>query len=78
MREKIGNLGEVFVTPGESPALPLMDEVRRHRAENANMVDMNQVKAHTALYVSDIQSKHLQRSLEKAARLKSGQAPTIT
>lgn len=66
LREKIGNLGEVFVTPGENPALPLMDEVRRHRAENANMVDMNQVKTHTALYVSDIQSKHLQRSLWKS------------
>ena len=65
LKEKIGNLGEVFVTPGVNPALALMDHVRRNRETNEQSVDIQQANMQTALYVSDIQSKHLQRSLWK-------------
>lgn len=70
LKEKIGHLSEVFVTPGANPALPLMDNVRKHRQANERIVDMDQVNAQTALYVSDIHSKHLQRNLWKS--LQSG------
>ena len=65
LKEKVGNLGEVFVTPGVNPALALMDKVRRSREANEHSVDTQQANMQTALYVSDIQSKHLQRSLWK-------------
>ena len=70
LREKIGNLQEVFVTPGANPALPLMEEVRKRRSINQHPVEMSQANTQTALYVSDIQSKHLQRNLWKS--LQSG------
>ena len=70
LREKIGNLQEVFVTPGANPALPLMEEVRKRRSINQQPVEMSQANTQTALYVSDIQSKHLQRNLWKS--LQSG------
>ena len=59
LREKVGQLSEVFVTPGTNPALPLMQQVRLHRHANQRNIDSNQIHAQTALYVSDIQSKHL-------------------
>jgi hypothetical protein len=62
LREKVGNLGEVFITPKTNPALPLMEKVRAKRQENANL-NMTQEESSTALYVSDIQAKHLQRAL---------------
>ena len=65
LREKVGQLSEVFVTPGTNPALPLMQQVRLHRHANQRNIDSNQIHAQTALYVSDIQSKHLQRQLWK-------------
>ena len=64
LREKVGNLGEVFVTPGDNPALPLMEKVRARRQQNANL-NSHTTSSSTALYVSDIQSKHLQRALWK-------------
>ena len=69
LREKVGNLGEVFVTPGENPALPLMEKVRARRQQNATTYT-GDIASSTALYVSDIQSKHLQRALWK--NLQSG------
>ncbi len=66
LKEKISGLSEVFVTPGVNPALQLMDNVRKHRHANEHAVNMQQVNMQTALYVSDIQSKHLQRSLWKS------------
>lgn len=64
LREKVGNLGEIFITPKTNPALPLMEKVRAKRQENANL-NMKQKEASTAIYVSDIQAKHLQRALWK-------------
>ena len=66
LKEKIANLSEVFVTPGANPALALMNNVRKHRPNNEYAVDMQQAHTQTALYVSDIQSKHLQRNLWKS------------
>ena len=34
LREKVGNIGEVFITPGDNPALPLMEKVRARRQQN--------------------------------------------
>lgn len=70
LKEKVGNLTDVFVYPGANPALPLMDKVRRHRESNERAVNMKLANAQLALYVSDIQSKHLQRNLWKS--LQSG------
>ncbi|MBR5828017.1 MAG: carboxypeptidase-like regulatory domain-containing protein [Paludibacteraceae bacterium] len=64
LKEKVGNLGEVFVTPNENPALPLMEKVRARRQQNATKYTGDIISS-TALYVSDIQAKHLQRSLWK-------------
>lgn len=70
LREKVSSLSDVFVYPGSNPALPIMEEVRRRRQNNEQKVDLEQVNAQTTLFVSDIQSKHLQRNLWKS--LKSG------
>ena len=70
LKEKVGTLGDVFVYPGANPALPLMEEVRKQRQTNHRAVDMQKVNAQMALFVSDIQSKHLKRNLWKS--LQSG------
>lgn len=66
LKEKVGNLGDVFVYPGANPALPLMDNVRRHKQNNERVANLDQANTLTALYVSDIQSNHLQRNLWKS------------
>lgn len=68
MREKVGNLGDVFVYPGENPALPLMERVRVHRARNDSPVSFENADVRTSLYVSDIQPKHLRRALWNSLR----------
>lgn len=62
LREKVGNLSEVFVFPQDNPALPLMNKVRARRTSNRAMIQSETV-GKTALFVSDIQSKHLKRAL---------------
>ena len=69
LREKVGSLQEVFIVPGDNPALALMDKVRARRAANKRAIATSQA-GKTALYVSDIQSKHLKRALWKS--LQSG------
>ena len=76
--EKIANLSEVFVTPGANPALPLMEQVRKQRALNHRPTDIQQANMQTALYVSDIQSKHLQRHLWKSLQAGMLQAEDST
>lgn len=70
LREKVGNLGEVFVVPQENPALPLMEKVRARRNVNRRQVSTAEASGETQLYVSDIQSKHLKRAIWKS--LQSG------
>ena len=65
LREKVGNIGEIFVTPGDNPALPLMEKVRARRQQNARHYT-GDISSSTALYVSDIQAKHLKRALWKS------------
>ena len=69
LREKVGSLQEVFIVPGDNPALALMDKVRARRTANKRAIATSQA-GKTALYVSDIQSKHLKRALWKS--LQSG------
>ena len=69
LREKVGSLQEVFIVPGDNPALAWMDKVRARRAANKRAVATSQA-GKTALYVSNIQSKHLKRALWKS--LQSG------
>lgn len=70
LREKVGSLSEVFVSPTENPALPLMEKVRANRSNNRRIAATDQIVSSTALYVSDIQSKHLKRAIWKS--LQSG------
>ena len=70
LREKVGSLAEVFVMPNDNPALALMDKVRARRTSNRRSVAVDETIGSTALYVSDIQSKHLKRALWKS--LQSG------
>lgn len=65
LREKVGNLAEVFVLPGENPALPLMDKVRARRDANRSVAHEAQ-NSETILFVSDIESKHLKRAIWKS------------
>ena len=76
--EKIANLGEVFVTPGANPALALMERVRKQRPQHNYPIDIQQANIQTALYVSDIQSKHLQRNLWKSLQAGMLQAEDST
>lgn len=66
LKEKVGNIGEVFVVPQDNPALPLMEKVRARRDVNRRAISTDNINGKTALYVSDIQSKHLKRALWKS------------
>ena len=70
LKEKVGSIGEVFVNPQDNPAIPLMEKVRARREANRRTISTEKANAKTALYVSDIQSKHLKRTLWKS--LQSG------
>lgn len=65
LREKTAWVEEVVVVPGENPALPLLREVRNHRAENDRTLRQEATTAESRkeLYISEIQRRHLQRSL---------------
>ena len=73
LQEKVGNLADVFVVPGTNPALPIMEKVREYRQQNIQKAaepSLNINHSQTALYVSDIQAKHLRKALWKG--LQSG------
>ena len=62
-------IGEVFATPGANPALPLMERARA--ARNTNDISRYADRAYGIeenkhLYISDIRSNHLRRSLWKS------------
>ena len=65
LREKVGNLSEVFVMPQENPALSLMEKVRARRQYNVQ-TRHGITQSSSTIYVSDVQSKHLQRTLWKS------------
>lgn len=68
LREKVGNLSEVFVMPQENPALSLMEKVRARRQYNVQ-TRHGITQSSSAIYVSDVQSKHLQRTLWKSLQM---------
>ncbi len=69
MVENMLALEEVFVLPGENPALGIMEQVRKHAPQND--VARHPEVAFTLeekqnLFISDIQQRHLQRRLWKS------------
>jgi len=62
LKEKNTQLSDVFVTPGDNPALPLMARVRKARESN-NIHPNTEPDYSTQLYLSDIQAKHLKKRL---------------
>lgn len=82
LREKTNLLAEVVALPGENPAIPLIAQVRAHRAFNdrtlqsqeqgtrsQDVLDSEQTwVASTELYISHIGKRQLQRHLWKSLR----------
>lgn len=82
LREKTNLLAEVVALPGENPAIPLIAQVRAHRAFNdrtlqsqeqgtksQDLLDSEQTwVATTELYISHIGKRQLQRHLWKSLR----------
>lgn len=68
LREKSNALEELVVLPGANPALPLMDSVRAHKAENNLLPSAgNRVEQY---YLSNITARHLRRRVWRS--LQSG------
>ncbi len=81
MEENLLALDEVFVLPGENPALGIMEQVRKHAPQN----DVTQhpevvfsLQEQQDLYISDIQQRHLQRRLWKSLQAGMLQAEDST
>ncbi len=81
MEENLLALDEVFVLPGENPALGIMEQVRKHASQN----DVTQhpevafsLQEQQNLYISDIQQRHLQRRLWKSLQAGMLQAEDST
>ena len=82
LREKTNLLAEVVALPGENPAIPLIAQVRAHRAENDRTLQSQEqgTKSQdllgseqtwvtsTELYISHIGKRQLQRHLWKSLR----------
>lgn len=71
LRERIGSLEEVLVSPGDNPAIPLMERVRAQRRTN-DPGTVGSAEQTTRLWVSGIDSRHLKR------RLWQGLQPMLT
>ncbi len=81
MEETLLALDEVFVLPGENPALGIMEQVRKHAPQN----DVTRhpeltfsLQEQQNLYISDIQQRHLQRRLWKSLQAGMLQAEDST
>lgn len=68
LQEKVGNLEDIFVYPGANPALPIIENVRNHRQQNRREVHEHNANRNTAVFVSEIQSKHLQKNIWKSLK----------
>lgn len=67
--EKNTLLQEVMVTPGTNPANSLMARVRAMREQNApHTMDVNNTDAKTQVFLSDIQSRHLNQKMWKSVQ----------
>ncbi len=81
MEENLLSLEEVFVLPGENPALGIMEQVRLHAPQN----DVTRhpevafsLQEQQNLFISDIQQRHLQRRLWKSLQVGMLQAQDST
>lgn len=66
LKEKTNTLEEVYARPGENPALPLIAQVKAHRADNDRFMlpDVrSEVNTQTTLYISELNARHLKRRL---------------
>ena len=63
LREQTGSIGEVFVTPGDNPALPLMARVRANRQRNDSETTAETQSGDLSVYLSGINARHLRRRL---------------
>ncbi len=69
LEEQNTELQDVFVVPGENPALALMSRVRERRKENdiiCNPAVSYTTTEQKSLFISDIRQKHLKRLLWKS------------
>ncbi len=81
MVENMLALEEVFVLPGENPALGIMEQVRKHAPQNdvTNHPDVVfSLAEQQNLFISDIQQRHLQRRLWKSLQAGMLQAEDST
>ena len=63
LREQTGSISEVFVTPGDNPALPLMARVRAMRRQNDSEQQAETAEGDLSVYLSGINARHLRRRL---------------
>ncbi len=63
MQEQTASIGEVFVTPGDNPALPLMARVRALRRLNDTDGQSETTEGDLSVYLSSISARHLRRRL---------------
>ncbi len=81
MEENLLSLDEVFVLPGENPALGIMEQVRKHALQNdvtRHPERTFSLQERQNLYISDIQQRHLQRRLWKSLQAGMLQAEDST
>ncbi len=74
-------LDEVFVLPGENPALGIMEQVRQHASQNdvTRHAEVTfSLQEQQSLFISDIQQRHLQRKLWKSLQAGMLQAEDST
>ncbi len=66
LEEENTQLEDIFVLPGENPALPLMEKIRERRLANDKWLQQGvsySQNEQQELFISDIRQKHLQRLL---------------
>lgn len=66
LRERAATLTEIVVAPNENPALELLLKVRAHRTDNDRTLHpeiSTAAQREQALYISQIQKRHLRRAL---------------
>lgn len=65
LKEKTATIEEVMIVPGSNPALPILEQVRIHRTENDYTLRQGTtlLEEKQSLFLSDIQRKHLQRTI---------------
>lgn len=69
LRERTPLLSEVFVSPGENPAVILLQKVRANRSLNDRTLLTNlhyTAEREQTIYISDIKKRHLRRALWKS------------